>query len=119
VHQTRDGSHLWVTRRVVSVPVEDKHVRTRVFVGCSCLDGVHHLTPPLLEMSQVWCGDGVVNTQPHGRMHWQARERGGGAPRCLLRFNPVRARLLSVFRCGGDGVEAQSQLLVNRAVGVE
>ena len=49
-----------------------------------------------LEMSPVWCGDGVVETQPHGGMHGQVRERGGGAPGCLLRFDPVRARLLSV-----------------------
>jgi len=49
---------------------------------------------PLLEMRLVWCGDGVVDTHSHGGMHGQVHERGGGVPGCLLRFNPVRARLL-------------------------
>ena len=70
-------------------------------------------------MRLVWRGDGVVDTHPHGGMHGQVHQRGGGAPGCLLRFNPVRARLLWVLRWGGDGVEAQRQLLVNGAVGVE
>ena len=79
----------------------------------------HHVTPFQLEMGLVWFGDGVVDTHPHGGMHGQVHERVGGAPGCLLRFDPVRARLLGMLRCGGDGVEAQRQLLVNSAVGVE
>src|SRR6478752_8373084 len=70
-------------------------------------------------MRLAWRGESVVDTHPHGGMHSQVRERGGGAPGCLLRFNPVRAGLLWVLRCGGDGVEAQRQLLVNGAVWVE
>ena len=70
-------------------------------------------------MRLVWRGDGVVDTHPHGGMNGQVRERVGGAPGCLLRFDPVRAGLLWVRRCGGDGVEAQRQLLVNGAVGVQ
>ena len=70
-------------------------------------------------MRPVWRGNGVVDPHPHGGMHGQVHERGGGAPGCLLGFNPVRARLLWVFRRRGDGMEAQRQLLVNGAVGVQ
>ena len=70
-------------------------------------------------MSPVWCGDGVVQTQPHGGMHDQVRERGGGVPGCLFGFDPVRAWRFGGVRWGRDGVEAQRQLLVNGAVGVE
>ena len=74
---------------------------------------------PLLEMRLAWRGDGVLDAHAHGGVHGQVRQRGEGAPGCLLRFYPVRARLLWSLRCGGDGVEAQSQLLVNGAVGVK
>jgi len=77
------------------------------------------LHQPLLEMSPVWCSDGVLYTQPHSRMHRHLRERGRGAPSRLLRFDPVRARLRLLFRHSGDGMEAQRQLLVNGAVRVE
>ena len=88
----------------------------RLLLSSRC---VHHVRPCLLEMSPVWCADRVVHTHPHGRMHRKARERGRAEPPCPLRFNPVRARLRRVLRCGGDGVEAQRQLLVNGAVGVQ
>ena len=52
-------------------------------------------------------------------MHDQVRERGRGAPGRLLGFDPVRAWLLGGLGWGRDGVEAQRQLLVNAAVGVE
>jgi hypothetical protein len=70
-------------------------------------------------MKPVWRDDRVVQTQPHGGMHDQVRERGGGVPGCLFGFDPVRAWRFGGVRWGRDGVEAQRQLLVNGAVGVE
>ena len=70
-------------------------------------------------MSPVWCGEGVVQSQPHGGMHDQCRERRRGAPGRLLGFDPVRAGHFGGVRRGRDGVEAQRQLLVNGAVGIE
>jgi len=70
-------------------------------------------------MSSVWCYDGVVQSQSHGGMHDHVREGGGAEPGGRVGVDPVRPCFLGVVRCGRDGVEAQRQLLVDRAVRVE
>src|SRR3954449_3320561 len=64
------------------------------------------------------CADGVVQAQAHGRMHGQVGDVGGVAPADGVGLDPVRSWRFAVI-VGGDGVEAQGELLVDAAVGVD
>jgi hypothetical protein len=67
----------------------------------------------------VWVDcEGVAESQAYGGVHGQRRDRGRITPAGGVSLDPVRAGLY-VVGAGGDSVEAQGELLVDAAVGVD